>query len=218
MTSQMEPVHEFLARAGRDAARKYGGGGGVPQRLRKCVSVGLAEAYASRLTGEGYWVAANQLEDLVGPQGSELPIWSKEVLLDLVLFQGTQHPYEPLLTIESEGYLPEARRLAAYEPPTDSRSWDPNGLLWDGFKLLLVPSPHRMFVARCDEKLIARLIDNFGRYLVNYARPEDDARAGGFSLVIVSPEDDPGPFITVAHWRSGGWHLQPSMARRALYD
>jgi hypothetical protein len=63
-----------------------------------------------------------------------------ESMVDVVVYRGYADPFVPLATAESEAYC---------QHPIDESSCSENSdYLWDLFKLLQVPSPLRLFVAR----------------------------------------------------------------------
>ncbi len=61
-----------------------------------------------------------------------------EVLVDVNVLKGRRDPFETLITAESEGYSAHGNALASLE----------NDFAWDLYKLLVVPSPVKLFVAR----------------------------------------------------------------------
>jgi hypothetical protein len=74
---------------------------------------------------------------------------SHESMLDVAVYRGATDPFAVVLTAESEAF---ARHGVG--PTLDSEGSD---CLWDLFKLLQVPSPIRLFVARVVSKRVAEL-------------------------------------------------------------
>ena len=66
--------------------------------------------------------------------------YAREYMLDVTVYRGDSDPYTPLATAESEAYAEHEAR--------DSSSSDTSDYLWDFYKLLQVPSPLRVFIAR----------------------------------------------------------------------
>lgn len=232
--STSDLAYRILVAAKESCGAHCGPGQGVPQAKLKVVSLGIADRLtaAERMDpAHTLWVAANRLSDsdpkgtldpAVGrgagmptPPGT-LPLWPKEVLIDLVVFRGHKHPYEPVVTIESEGSIQASKALVSLDVASSPESWEPNGLVWDLFKLLLVASPHRMFVARCDRSKMPHLVERIGRYIETYYPSAADSRAGLFSLVLVSPEKDASPHVRVVVWPAGRWGAEGCSAAAPL--
>jgi hypothetical protein len=86
-----------------------------------------------------------------------------EILVDLNLLAGPAHPYDTLLTAESEAYAGHANYLYGRAESTD------NGFLWDFSKLLLVPSPVRLMFTRCAVKHQAALLNGLNTLVQQYS-------------------------------------------------
>ena len=88
-----------------------------------------------------------------------------ECMVDIYVCKGERDPFKPILTVECEGYSGGGRNVT---PDASSETCD---YLWDLFKLLQVPSPVRVFLARTTghkvrplERLVSRLVRAYGRY------------------------------------------------------
>jgi hypothetical protein len=192
----MTDTHEPAARSEVDKALQQtladlGLTAGVPQGELKRVSLRIVSRLMRqrRVAGEPLWIAGNRLdpEDLKEWGQSK---WHKEILVDLHVLSGLDHPYRTVLTVESEGSRAAARALERASPDAMLPRSD---LLWDCFKLLMVPSPHRLFVTRSNKP--DKLHASFGRYLARYTcEPVTVAslpRTDVFDLIVVPPKPSP---------------------------
>jgi hypothetical protein len=99
--------------------------------------IGLVHRTASPLP----WLLANGIDtaDLEGIV-TNTRHYRRESMVDVAVYRGETDPYETLATAESEAFC-EHEAL-----PTSTS--DTSDYLWDLYKLLQVPSPLRLFVAR----------------------------------------------------------------------
>ena len=156
----------------------------------------LAKAGATK--ADGIWVCTNGLKkgrdrlEVKAEIEKIAKVEPYECMVDIYCCAGHRDPYRPLITMECEGfagYSGEVRRSAT----PDSCDY-----LWDLFKLLMVPSPLRIFLAICAEKKmkdLQRLIDRDVKAYRNYRSPKDDVYA-----VVVPWAELEGKTIIVQRW------------------
>lgn len=156
----------------------------------------LVSAGASKR--DGLWVCANGLKK--GRHRLEVKrevekiaqVEPWECMVDIYCCAGRKDPCRPLLTMECEGcagYSGEVRKSAT----PDSCDY-----LWDLFKLLMVPSPLRIFLAICNEKKVNELqglIHRDVKAYREYRKPEDQVYA-----VVVPGVKLEGKTIIIQRW------------------
>lgn len=116
-----------------------------------------------------------------------------------------QDPYHTVCTAESEGY--HAHGIA------EGSSSNDNGYLWDLYKLLQVPSPLRIFVARTRDDDVVPLTKHIDRLVRAYAhlyRADDRI----FAVVMPAPNAEDGRFEEARYlgWARGTLALHPPQA------
>jgi len=92
----------------------------------------------------------------------------EECMLDIYCYRSQADPFRPIFTVECEGSDGHSDSVTAH---ASSLNCD---YLWDLYKLLQVPSPLRIFLARCREnkrslleRKVAALVKGYRRNLVD---------------------------------------------------
>lgn len=203
------------------AARRYQVDGGVAQDWLKPTTLLLLDGLLGEVLPEEperLWLAVNNMQSdqsrIWASKQSRVYVEPYEVLVDFHYFAGSRTPYRSVLTAESEGYAPAVRHLAGMAVPRHDEDWPNNDLLWDVWKLVLVPSPMRVFTTIATADQYDAIGAHFGAVLARYA---DVGHAGSpFALVCFDPEGVSQPSVRTTLWRSGEWKAQPAAATRAL--
>lgn len=131
------------------AVDTYGVCDGVDQRDLKPLSVLAVDYLTPKITRKKKpYISMNNMmyskdkdRRWVSKNIKNLTEYPYECIVDLYVMTGEDHPYQTILTVESEGFSGHARELAKGEI-------EENDMLWDLHKLLIVPSPIRLFVTR----------------------------------------------------------------------
>lgn len=129
--------------------------------------------------------------------------YKHECMVDVHVTQGDEDPYRTVLTAESEGYSGHAALLG--------KSTD-NDLMWDLLKLLLLPSPIRLFVSLSSEKYHSTLLESTAEMVRKYAdadsvRATDDVWAIQFPTGSLDKRS-----VLVARWGPGRHKRAPERA------
>jgi hypothetical protein len=95
----------------------------------------------------------------------------EECMVDLNVMTGDTHPYNIILTAESEAYADDARLLSV----VNEGEVEDSDMLWDLYKLLMVPSPIRLFVTQASIKHHGSLLKHTTRLANCYAPTIGDA-------------------------------------------
>jgi len=172
--------------------------------------------------GREMWLAVNSMQKdenraWVSGKRSSFEVEHYEVLVDFHVFAGYSFPYRTVLTAESEGYRPAVARLSNLHLDRDGADWPGNGLLWDAWKLLIVPSPLRLFTTIATREQFDGLVPRYSLML------SLSAVSGGFNdstfhLVAFDPTSGDSADVHVARWGSGQWEAEPDVQHRALSD
>lgn len=214
-----------VAKAAAHAARRYGVTDGLVQDYLKPTTMLLIDELLGPDLPSGrdmLWIAVNAMRKdndrrwvVDTLHRDRLWVEHYEVLVDFHLFSGRVFPYRTLLTAESEGYQPSVARLCQMPLPTKDEDWKDNDLMWDAWKLLIVPSPLRLFTSIAREDQWGKLKAHFAHFLGR------QTTVGGFQgspfvLVAFDPPSTPAAQVRVAYWRSGAWLAQPTLIARPL--
>ncbi|SHK16352.1 hypothetical protein SAMN02745216_02990 [Desulfatibacillum alkenivorans DSM 16219] len=127
-------------------------------------------------------------------------IWSEECLVDINIMYGKTHPYETVLTAESEGYENHAVAL-------QKKGWqdDNNDMMWDLYKLLMIPSPIRFFVTRCSRNNQECLYKSTKAMVGAYAHKYPESIICTVQMPTAQLKNAPA---TVAIWaKESGWNV-----------
>ena len=192
---------EAVAKAAVWAARKYEVQDGLVQDWLKPTTMFLLD----RLLGEdlpaspnGLWLGVNNMhkdkDRLWARERSRVYVEKGEVLVDFHYFAGEHLPYRTVLTGEGEGHGPQVRHLAQMPLPGRRAAWDDSGLVWDLWKLLLVPSPVRVFVTIANAEEHAAIEAHASAILACHA----DQQPSDFALVSFDRQGTKRPAARVA--------------------
>jgi hypothetical protein len=210
-----------IADAAAVAARRHGVECGLVQDCLKPTTLLMLDGLLGEVLPEEperLWLAVNNMQKdqsrIGASKQSRVAVEPYEVLVDFHYFAGMRTPYRTVLTAESEGYAPAVRHLARLPLPKFDEDWSNNGLLWDMWKLVIVPSPMRIFTTVASEQQFTSIAAHFGALLARYT---DVGHAGSpFALVCFDPEGVPAPSVRTSLWHSGAWKAVPDVATRAL--
>lgn len=209
---------ETIASCAASAAQRYQVDGGLVQDWLKPTTLLLLDGLLGETPAENLWAAVNNMqknEDRIWAGSlSRVHVEPYEVLVDFHYFSGARTPYRTVLTAESEGYAPAVRHLANMKVPGPEEDWPNNGLVWDLWKLLIVPSPLRVFTTVASATQYEVIARHFAALLDRYADavPAD----APFALVCFDPDGTFDASARVARWAGGEWKAPPSTAVRRL--
>jgi hypothetical protein len=114
---------------------------------------------------------------------------------------GGRHPYEVLLTVESECIADHAECL----PRGPIRDDLENDLLWDFYKLLVLPSPRRLMVTRSAREHHENVWRCFGELLERYRDqvidPGGQVQLWSIQLPTAAPSDGADGRAHLGEWR-----------------
>jgi hypothetical protein len=142
------------------------------------------------------WLLANGVDtaDLEGIIANTRH-FRRESMVDVAVYRRETDPYETLATAESEAFCDHEASLASTSDTSD--------YLWDLYKLLQVPSPIRLFVARVRNMERCRVLEGRIEFLVSAycgALREGDRV---FSIVLPTAKRDYGSILCRGWERSG---------------
>lgn len=116
----------------------------------------------------------------------------EECMVDINIMYADFHPYETLLTVESEGYEDHAVHLKKHGWESDE-----NDMMWDLYKLLTVPSPVRLFVTRSSKNNQECLMESTQEMVGAYSGFLGDSIVCAVQMPTEQLEDTPA---TMAVW------------------
>lgn len=105
------------------------------------------------------WLYTNTCRDLetIGAL-RHTRMYHRETMLDVAVYRGSTDPYITLATAESEA--------SHQHEVLDSSTTDTSDYLWDLFKLLQVPSPVRLYVARASGVKKCQILESRVEFVV----------------------------------------------------
>ena len=153
--------------------------------------IGLAHGRESPLP----WLMANGVgaADLAGIVVNTRH-YRRESMVDVAVYRGETDPYATLATAESEAYCDHGVSSASTSDTTD--------YLWDLYKLLQVPSPIRLFVARVRTLERCCVLEGRIEFLVKGYRGALREGDRVFSIVLPTAKHDYGS-IQCSGWEHG---------------
>lgn len=212
-----------IAAAAASAARRYQVEGGLVQDWLKPTTLLFLDALLGHelpVEPSRLWLAVNNMQADAGrvwsTEQSRVAVEHYEVLVDFHYFAGERTPYSKILTAESEGYPHAVRELARLEVPGAMGDWPNNGLLWDLWKLIIVPSQLRVFTTIATQPQFERIAAHFAAMLGRHAHV---GHAGSpFALVCFDPERATEASVRVSLWESGQWQARARVATERLAE
>lgn len=176
-------------------------GSALPQPAVKRVAVAVVDRLVAQLhPGAGdLWLCASRMSDL--PRYlRHTKAWDQDPVVDIAVYQGSQDPYRTLFTAESEAYT-EHDVGAAASPRTSA-------YLWSLFRLLQIPSPCRLYIARVRSLAHCRDLEARIAHLITSYAGNLDQGDRVFSIVLPTAGRD-YPQVECHGWQKGRGQLKP---------
>lgn len=145
------------------------------------------------------------------PRLRHLRHYKNEILVDFNVM-GDQPPYQSVLTAESEGDSRQPARLFKNEKLGTT---DEDELLWDLYKLLVVPSPHRFFIVRSPIKFFPFVLHRVGQEIALYSGLA--GKKTTFALILVPTGSLATHPVTMASWKPGALAGEPLMEHGTFF-